>query len=144
MECDTLRRVKDKRGAIAPTRAYATEWAKVGCALSVKLPLSDVACSIAPSYRRRRASRRSIICLASFSTHGSYFASGATPEWATWEPRSRELWGWRFVDHGEPRWRRWWSVERKEVSWWRSPKAGESCFSEPPEPKRGCSASSLF
>ena len=71
-------------------------------------------------------------------------ASKAKIEWASaWVLRSRELWGRRFVEHGEPRWRRWCSRERGEVSWWRCPGDGESWRRDAPERGGGRSTSSL-
>ena len=66
-------------------------------------------------------------------------AAYAKSKGATWAPRSREPWGWRSVERGEPRWRRWCAVERGGGSWWRFPGAGESWRQDAPESGEGWS-----
>ena len=53
-----------------------------------------------------------IVWLASSSARWARAAAYAKSKGASWAPRSRELWGWRSVERGEPRWRRWCPVER--------------------------------
>ena len=52
---------------------------------------------------RAPSRRRDIVWLASSSARWARAAEYAKPEGAAWAPRSRELWGWRSVKHGEPR-----------------------------------------
>ena len=97
--------------AVAPAAADATDWAMACCALFATRDASRAAvfaCSISSSNRRRRA----IVWLASSSARWARAAGYAKSKGAAWSPRSRELWGWRSVERGEPRWRRWCPVER--------------------------------
>ena len=130
-------------GAVAPAAADATDWARAWCALSTTRdsPRAAVfACSISSSNRYRRASRRIIVWLASSSARWALAAAYAKFEGPAWVLRSRERWGWRSAESGEPRWRRWCPVERGEASWWCSPGAGDS-WHPAPESGGGWSAS---
>ena len=124
--------------AVAPAAADTTDWARACCALFATRDASRAAvfaCSISSSNRRRRA----IVWLASSSARWARAAAYAKSKGAAWAPRSRELWGWRFVERGEPRWRRWCPVERGGGSWWRSPGTGESWRRDAPESGGGWS-----
>ena len=104
-------RVEGKEAAVAPAAADPTDPTRACCALSTTRDASRAAvfaCSISSSNRRRRA----IVWLASSSARWARAAAYAKSKGAAWAPRSRELWGWRSVERGEPRWRRWCPVER--------------------------------
>ena len=108
-------RVECEGAAVAPAAADAADWARACCVLSTTRDASCAAvfaCSISSSNRRRRASRRRIIWLASSSARWTRAAAYAKSKGPAWAPRSRELSGWRSVERGEPRWRRWYPVER--------------------------------
>ena len=122
-------RVKGEGGAVAPAAADANDWAGACCAIFTTRDASRAAvfaCSIYSSNRRRRASRRRSVWLASSSARWGRAAAYVKSEGPAWVPGSRELFGWRFADRGEPGCRRWCPVEREEASWRRSPGAGES------------------
>ena len=124
--------------AVALAAADATDRARACCALFATRDASRAAvsaCSISSSNRRRRA----IVWLASSSARWARAAAYAKSKGAASAPRSRELWGWRSVERGEPRWRRWYLVERGGGSWWRSPGAGESWRRDAPESGGGWS-----
>ena len=118
-------RDEGKGAAVAPAAADATDDSRAAV----------FACSIPSSNRRRRA----IVWLASSSARWARAAAYAKSKGAAWAPRFRELWGWRSVERGEPRWRRWCPVERGGGSWWHSPLAGESWRRDAPESGGGWS-----
>ena len=131
-------RDEGKGAAVAPAAADTTDWARACCALFATRDASRAAvfaCSISSSNRRRRA----IVWLASSSAHWARAVAYAKSKGAAWAPRSRELWGWRSVERGEPRRRRWCPVERGGGSWWRPPGAGESWRRDAPESGGGWS-----
>ena len=92
--------------AVAPIAADATDWARACYALFATRDASRAsvfACSVSSSKQRRRA----IVWLASSSARLAHAAAYAKSKGAAWAPRSGELWGWRSVEGGEPRRRRW-------------------------------------
>ena len=124
--------------AVASAAAGATDWAKARGALFATRDASRAlvfACSISSSNRRRRA----IVWLACSSARWARAAAYAKSKGRAWAPRSRELWGWRSVERGEPRWRRWCPVERRGGAAGGSPGAGESWRRDAPEFGRGWS-----
>ena len=123
-------RIEGEGAAVVLAAADATNWVRVCCALFTTRDPSRAAvfaCSISPSNRRRRASRRRTFWLASSSARWARATAYAKSTGPAWVPRSRELWWRRSVERGEPRGRRWSPVERGGGgSWRRSPGAGES------------------
>ena len=139
----SCRRVECEWTAVAPVAADATEWARTCCALSTTRNTSRAAIfafPISSSNRRRCASRRRIIWLASTSARWARTPACAKSNEPTAQPRSREPWGWRSAESGEPRWRRLCPVESGGGgNWWRSPEAGESWCRDAPESGGGWS-----
>ena len=102
--CDATpcRRDEGEGAAVAPAAANATDWARACCALFATRDASRAvvfACSISSSNRRQRA----IVWLASSRALWARAAAYAKSKGPAWAPRSREPWGWRSAERGEPR-----------------------------------------